>query len=66
MEKINKIIEPTFALFFQLTTKAGNVPKETLAKRWTKLPPFKRVDIYNKALSDNPKINPDYYLNIGK
>lgn len=56
----------TFASFFRLTTKAGEVPKETLAKRWHNLPNWKRIDIYNKALSDNPKRNPDYYLNIGK
>lgn len=60
------MIEPTFASFFQLTTKAGKVPKETLAKRWQVLPPFKRIDIYHKALSDKVKKDPDYYLNIGR
>lgn len=62
----DKMIEPTFALFFQLTTKVGEVPKERLAKRWTNLPEWKRIEIYNKALNDKPKKAPDYYLNIGR
>ena len=55
---------PSFMDYWNLTTKVGF--KERLAKRFQVLPQWKRVEIYNKALSDNPKRNPDYYLNIGK
>lgn len=55
---------PTFIDYWNQTQKKGF--KERLAKRFQVLPHWKKVDIYNKALSDNPKRNPDYYLNIGK
>lgn len=63
---MNNQNEPTFALFFQLTTKTGSVTKEVLAKRWHNLPTWKRIEIYNKALSDKVKRDPEYYLNIGR
>lgn len=62
----DKMIEPTFALFFQLTTKVGEVPKERLAKRWQVLPNWKRIELYNKALSSKEKQHPETYLNIGR
>lgn len=57
-------IEVTFALFFQLTTKVGN--KERYAKRFQVLPQWKKIEIYNKALSSKEKKHPEYYLNIGR
>lgn len=56
--------EPTFALFFAATTKVGR--KELYAKRWLNIPEWKRVEIYNKALSDKQKKPAEYYLNIGR
>ena len=55
---------PTFAMFFQLTTKVGK--KETYAKRWQVLPQWKRIELYNKAISSKTKQHPETYLNIGK
>tara|TARA_R110000868_G_scaffold410209_1_gene697627 strand:- start:295 stop:486 length:192 start_codon:yes stop_codon:yes gene_type:complete len=63
---MNNQNEPTFALFFQLTTKAGSVTKEVLAKRWQVLPTWKKTELYNKALSDKPKKSPEEYLNRGR
>ena len=58
------MIEPTFALFFQLTNKVGK--KEVYARRWHNLPTWKRIEIYNKALSSKEKQHPETYLNIGR
>ena len=55
---------PTFADFFRLTNRTGR--KELMSKRWLNIPHWKRVEIYNKALSDNPKKPAETYLNIGK
>ena len=55
---------PTFAMFFSATSKVGR--KELLSKRWLNIPHWKRVEIYNKALSDKIKKDPEYYLYIGR
>ncbi len=55
---------PTFADFFRLTNRTGR--KELMSKRWLNIPHWKRVEIYNKALSDKIKKDPEFYLNIGR
>jgi len=51
---------PTFAQFFQLTTKVGF--KERLAKRFNNLPPIRKIEIFNKVKGLIVKPNPETYL----
>jgi hypothetical protein len=55
---------PLFADFWKLTNKNGR--KELMAKRWQVLPEWKKIEIYNKALSDKDKKAAEFYLNIGR
>jgi hypothetical protein len=55
---------PNFIDFWNLTTRVGL--KERYAKRFQVLPQWKKVELYNKALSARPKQHPETYLNIGK
>jgi hypothetical protein len=55
---------PTFSDFWKLTNKIGR--KELMAKRWQVLPEWKKIEIYNKALSDKDKKAAEFYLNIGR
>jgi hypothetical protein len=55
---------PTFSDFWKLTNKIGR--KELLGKRWQVLPQWKKIEIYNKALSDKDKKAAEFYLNIGR
>jgi hypothetical protein len=55
---------PTFSDFWKLTNKIGR--KELLGKRWLNIPHWKRVEIFNKALGDKVKKDPEFYLNIGR
>ena len=55
---------PTFSDFWKLTNKIGR--KELMAKRWQVLPQWKKIEIYNKALSDKDKKAAEFYLNIGR
>jgi|TARA_R110000822_G_scaffold198917_2_gene336847 hypothetical protein len=55
---------PTFSDFWKLTNKIGR--KELMAKRWQVLPQWKKIEVFNKALSDKDKKAAEFYLNIGR
>jgi hypothetical protein len=55
---------PTFSDFWKLTNKIGR--KELMAKRWQVLPQWKKIEVFNKALSDKNKKGAEFYLNIGR
>ena len=51
---------PTFAAYFQLTTKCGY--KERLAKRFNHLPAIRRIAIMEQVKNLTQKPNPETYL----